>query len=197
MLGPKGLAEDHEKALSYPQRGETARWLPSAPSCASEAEPGWELPAARSAWPPPAPGSLTSWGALREEVPEKKQKPACLAAAALCLQPPAPPRLLAKCLNVSSRTQQAKEDICFSLKQLNAISIYIQMTAVQRERLFGWELGVPCTTTLFRVSVSLCYIIRVKIPVEVNNEGHSWLLKLLFIHRQMLYHYLGHKQPKC
>lgn len=44
----------------------------------------------RSAWLPRAPGSLTSWGALREEVPEKKQKPGCLALAVLRLQPPRP-----------------------------------------------------------------------------------------------------------
>lgn len=69
----------------------------------------------------------------------------------------------------TSRTQQARECICFSLEQLNAISIYIQMTAIQRERRFGWELGVSCITTLFRVSVYLCHTIPVKIPVEVNN----------------------------
>lgn len=45
------------------------------------------------------------------------------------------------------------------------------MTAIQRERLFGWELGVPCITTPFGVLVYLHYIILVKIPVEVNNEG--------------------------
>lgn len=45
------------------------------------------------------------------------------------------------------------------------------MTAIQREGLFGWELGVPCVTTLLGVSVSLCYVIPVKIPAEVNNEG--------------------------
>lgn len=72
------------------------------------------------------------------------------------------------------RTQQAKEYICFSLKRLNAISIYIQMTAIQRERQFGWELGVLCITTLFGVSVYLCYARPVKIPVEVNNEGIFW-----------------------
>lgn len=132
------------------------------PACASEAESGWELPAARSAWPRRADGWLTSWGALREEVPEKKQKPGCPAPAALCPQPPAPPRPLPKRPDVSA--QLAKEYICFSLKQLDAISIYIQMTAIQRERLFGWELGVPWITTLFAVSAYLCYIIPVKIP---------------------------------
>lgn len=69
----------------------------------------------------------------------------------------------------TSRTEQARECICFSLKQLSAISIYIQMTAIQRERRFGWELGVPCITTLFRVSIYHCHTIPVKIPVEVNN----------------------------
>lgn len=159
-----------QEALGYPQVGGRGCRLPPAPGGASEAEPGWELPAAHSAAQPgcslslAAPGSLTSWGALREEVPEKKQKPAAW------------PWLCCACSRSdcshrawTSWTEQARECICFSLKQLNAISIYIQMTAIQRERLFGWELGVPCITTLFRVSVYLCHTIPVKVPGEVNN----------------------------
>lgn len=159
-----------QEALSYPQLGGTGWRPPPAPGGASEAEPGWEVPAAHSAAQPgcslslAAPGSLTSWGALREEVPEKKQKPGCLALAALRLQPLRP---LPQSLNIANRASQGMH--LFSSKQLNAISIYIQMTAIQRERLFGWELGVPCITTLLRVSVYLCHTIPVKIPVEVNN----------------------------
>lgn len=98
-----------QEALGYPQVGGRGCRLPPAPGGASEAEPGWELPAAHSAAQPgcslslAAPGSLTSWGALREEVPEKKQKPGCLALAVLRLQPL---RLLPQSLNIVNRASQ-------------------------------------------------------------------------------------------
>lgn len=102
-----------QEALSYPQLGGTGCGLPPAPGGASEAEPGWELPAAHSAAHSAtqpgcslslaAPGSLTSWGALREEVPEKKQKPGCLAPAVLRLQPLRP---LPQRLNIANRASQ-------------------------------------------------------------------------------------------
>lgn len=59
----------------------------------------------RSAWLPRAPGSLTSWGALREEVPEKKQKPGCLALAVpwACSRPDRSHTAW------TSRTEQARE----------------------------------------------------------------------------------------
>lgn len=98
-----------QEALSYPQLGGTGWRPPPAPGGASEAEPGWEVPAAHSAAQPgcslslAAPGSLTSWGALREEVPEKKQKPGRLALAALRLQPLRP---LPQSLNIANRASQ-------------------------------------------------------------------------------------------
>lgn len=48
--------------------------LPAAPALPPRPSPAGKCQQRTQALSP-APGSLTSWGALREEVPEKKQKP--------------------------------------------------------------------------------------------------------------------------
>lgn len=165
MLGPAGLAEDDEGSeLPTARRNSlftafSCRLCPRAWRGAAAAQPGRRSLAAR--WHHGVP--LGRKFQKRNKNLAARPRPRCA-----CSRQHCPPHSQSA---RASPTQQAKEYICFSLRQLNAISIYIQMTAIQRERLLGQELGVLCITTLFGVSVYLCYIIPVKIPVEVNNEG--------------------------